>query len=833
MHHRIVILLLLYLIAPQLNAQDPVKYLELWKQQHPKEKVYLHLDRDRYKVRDTVWFKAYLNHDYLPDTLSTILYAEIWSSEGKQCGQQVLPVIFGTSYGQFELPDSCKPGEYMIRAWTPLMLNQQETCQQFFRIEKVIHDAKTNANFATGTANAATVTLTNASVLKTVTPNSSGLSVVNTSRPSPVAVSVQFFPEGGNLIGGVVNTVAFQLKDANGLLTNGRGILTDETGKELLTFKTIQQGRGVFEWTPEYSKKYYATLEGGYTNVALPEVQRDGIAMSLIPHPQGWFFELRAGTDNAVFRPAYMVGQMQQEVVFRTELNGNKKGWQGLLNTTHLRSGIMQVTLFNKDHMPLAERLCFVDNGEYKTTVKLHTDTISFQAHAFNYWKLQLLDTIRGSLSVSVTDATNDGALPARNNILSSFLLSADWPDAVADPAWYFRTDADSSAAGLDLLMMTSGWRRFHWETINSDLKKTNTVTDPRYISMEGTVLLKGTRKPFANKDLLVIMGAMGKGRNLFMTKTDEKGRFILDSMLFSGNVRFYFMEPRGKKSQYIEVHISHDTIPVFAAPFPLSWQPNPEAVVVTASNGYDTHNIDKEEGTLLEGVTVEAHRKSPEQLVDERYTSGAFSGFASKTFDLVSGDQMITEPTIFDYLVARVPGLSFTNDGPEYILYYRQAPSVSSMGPIPMTVFLNEVETDASIIATIPPNDIALVKIYSTFVGAFGNGAGGALAIYTKKGADMTKAAARGDVVTYRGFTIRREFLSTDYRSMAGSFVKADRRKTLDWRPNIFVNHVNPSIPVRFYNNDGAKAYRIRVEGMTYEGKLISFEQIIHSDKP
>ena len=50
------------------------------------------------------------------------------------------------------------------------------------------------------------------------------------------------------------------------------------------------------------------------------------------------------------------------------------------------------------------------------------------------------------------------------------------------------------------------------------------------------------------------------------------------------------------------------------------------------------------------------------------------------------------------------------------------------------MILYLNEIETDAGVIATIPGNQIAMVKVFSSFAGASGNGAGGVLAIYTKK---------------------------------------------------------------------------------------------------
>ncbi len=36
-------------------------HLEKWRAEHPKEKVYLHLDKTYYAIGDDVWFKAYVN----------------------------------------------------------------------------------------------------------------------------------------------------------------------------------------------------------------------------------------------------------------------------------------------------------------------------------------------------------------------------------------------------------------------------------------------------------------------------------------------------------------------------------------------------------------------------------------------------------------------------------------------------------------------------------------------------------------------------------------------------------------------------------------------------
>jgi hypothetical protein len=235
----------------------------------------------------------------------------------------------------------------------------------------------------------------------------------------------------------------------------------------------------------------------------------------------------------------------------------------------------------------------------------------------------------------------------------------------------------------------------------------------------------------------------------------------------------------------------------------------------------------------MLEGITVKGRKKTPLEEVEEKYVSGLFSGNANSTLDLTKEDLMPYR-NILDYLKFRVPGLSISTDplDPGSILVeYRQLASLSSMGNIPMTIFLNEVPSDADVIASIPAYDVALVKVFSSFVGAAGNAPGGVLAIYTKKDANLNSRPSATEMITYKGYSISKEFYSPDY-SVAKNTNKADHRVTLHWNPAILVDGIDPKIPVTFYNNDRTKQFKIVVEGMTTDGKLLMIEKTVGAKK-
>ena len=788
------------LIAASGKAQKPEQLLTALAEKAPIEKVYLQLDHNNYIGGQTAWYKAYLYSDYQPDTISTSLYVELVSDNSKVIARSIVPVLSGTASGFFELGDSLITGSYLIRAYTVTMLNQDV---DFIGKQPIYIYGKKSKNPVSGTKE-------------------------KTTR-------IEFFPEGGNLVTGFSNMVAFKATNENGLPVEIKGKLLNEKNESLVTFSSYHDGMGMFEIIPAAGAKYFLQLDDATGNkYYLPEQTTKGIAITIIPHPQGNFFEVKQQKDDPAFQAAYMIGQMQHHVVFKQEFKTIKEEMRGVINTQKLHSGILQITFFNKYDQPLAERLCFVNNKEYIQQGELIADTVSFSAKGRNRLSIQLKDTVQGSFSVSVTDPEYNLTLMREENIFSNLLLTSDLKGYVHDPAFYFSADNDSVSTSLDLVMMTNGWRRFKWIELSQKTAQAGSYKDAAYITLTGKVTLRDSKKPFAEKQMLVMLIAADSTKSMQITNTDKQGNFRLDSMLFFGKSRILFSDIRGKKSQYIDVTLSADSL-TRSFPLPavikLPVYDNDFLVINGQAKMADDYEaIQKAEGVLLQGVTVKTKRKkSPIEELEEKYVNGAFSTDANKTIDLVNNNEADTYQNIFDYLSIRISGLQVVNSDSGYEIYYRQGPSMSSMGNIPMTIYLDEIETSAAVIATIPPDQVALVKIFGTFVAAAGNGPGGVLAIYTKKGADLNDVMRyAADMIKYNGYSVIKEFYAPDYKVDKSAMSQPDNRVTLDWRPDIFVNNINPKIPLVFYNNDRTKSFKVVVEGMTRDGKMLMLEKII-----
>lgn len=89
------------------------------------EKVYVQTDKPYYFPRETMWLKAYVQNFYpaLKDSLSKLLYVELIASDHSIVELLNLKIEGGVATGSIKLPESIKPGEYVLRAYTNWMRN--------------------------------------------------------------------------------------------------------------------------------------------------------------------------------------------------------------------------------------------------------------------------------------------------------------------------------------------------------------------------------------------------------------------------------------------------------------------------------------------------------------------------------------------------------------------------------------------------------------------------------------------------------------------------------------------------------------------------------------
>ena len=785
-------------------------------QTYPPEAVYVHWDRDVYSAGATAWFKAYVVSDHAFSTRSTVLHVRLLDPTGRLLLQSVLPVVGGTAAGQLDLPDTLRSGVHVLQAFTPGMLAGSDAAFYERRV------------YVAGVA-------------------SSRVSPAATAAVPPLRV--RLFPEGGRLLAGVPNRVAFQALWSDGGGADLRGRVVDDSGHLVVEVAAFRNGRGSFAFTPKAGRSYSLRVEKGGADLSfpLPPHVEDAVAIGVAPHPEGFVFTLYDRTSSPERKAAAVAGRMQGRTVFQVAVPADRRDIRGVMRTDPetLRSGILTFVVMNRDGMPLAERRVFYRHPDLECRAALVWDTLDFKPRSPNRFTLKTIDPFAGEFSVSVHDDEPDPLRLSPSSMVADILLKPSllgWQGEDAD--WYFRGPADSSEKALDLLMMTEGWSRINWKTAPAKERRVDSPVDPGFIVVRGVVEEPSRSIP---RRIMMLMEGSAFGRRTEFADVDAKGRFRIDSLLFFGEASLSFFDPSVKKGKPLKVTLTGAPIgQVGSLPVAKAGFGNRNGVEAGAADAPGLSSSRPaglfDSAVTMREVLVTAARKTPAQQLNERYAKGLFADGEERLIDLTSPDEQPVQQNIFEYLKFRVPGIQVAdpnyevasmpalgddpfNDPQGYRVYYRQQPTISSMGNIPMAVYLNEVQTSTNVVAAIPANQFAMVKVFSSFAAAPGGGAGGALVLYTK---DPVFNPGGNSVapIRYKGFDIVREFPETDYGKSPGLMREKDDRRTLLWRSRPSMSASGTSFP--FFSNERPGRYRVSVRGMTYDGRILSVDRIV-----
>ncbi|WP_217603557.1 MG2 domain-containing protein [Chitinophaga sp. GbtcB8] len=777
-----------------------VKALDDFASRYPQQKVYLHMDKDYYAAGETIWFKAYITLQGLPDTRATNLYVELVDQNGAIVQKRLFAAGNAGAAGNLDLPETQKPGMYQVRAYTAWMLNFDHALLFSRNIE--VFDPQKRNNPPPRDSTAVT------------------------------AFAVQFFPEGGDMIINQNNTIAFKAIDQNGYPIAVAGSVQNSKGAKVATLQTIHDGMGQFDLQPASGKETYKAVvkaaNGQEKTFDLPAVKTTGAGLKVYNRGARVFYQaMIANLADTAYDDLLLIGQINDQLVYKAPLKVSDGRISGFVPTQQMPTGIMQLTLFGKGGQPLSERLVFLRQNDL-LPLQLELPAFNSEERAPNSVTLKVPDSLESILSVAITDADLVVKNNDENNIVSNLLLTSDLKGYIHNPAWYLQDTAKARLQALDLVMLTNGWRRFSWEKI---LNKQ--YPDTRYPYEQG-ILLKGTA--FTNNGRYQLMNGKvdfiikqitDSSTSIVSAPTNGMGEFNLPGLAFLDTALVYY---KGNDQQQrwkdvtvkFNTHFFENSVPV-TDPFPLRLPPAIDYNTLKnyLSTAYDGNRVNRSinsRAILLKEVNIRERRIPKEETMDKKYASGMFAGGDGYTFDMTK--ETSSYMNIFQYLQSRVAGLQITGNLSD--------PSLSWRGGRP-SLYLNEMPIDASMISSIPVTDIAMVKVFRPpFMGGFGGGANGAIAVYTKKGGEGNDNTVKGfELYRKPGYAVVKQFYSPDYNVHKDVHSLADKRLTLYWNPDLPIDTTTHTATIKFFNNDFSKHFRVVVEGIGADGTVGRVEQV------
>lgn len=834
----------------------------------PPEKVYIHTDKNAYVAGETIWMRAHVVDGiaHVPMKLSAYVYVALQNPFMETVALVRLKADKeGYIHGNIPLPEDLPKGEYSLCAYTQYMKNFDS--EYFFKKQITINSVMNNS-IRTVTSRRGrhldvrfTNPITNESKdIKNFTAKNSsgeidafhqdsGYSVkLHESKEKVILIQagnykefvnvdtkpdydVSFLPEGGNLVPGTFNRVAFKCINSMGQGENITGTLRDEKDSILIPFKSLYRGMGVISFIPQEGKRYTAVCED------INGVQKR--------------FPIPEATDKYTMQVNQIKDKIYVKVLFSPLVNKNEKllvfahqrGWPvkiaswkkripGLTcNLEDFTEGTASFLLVNEAGQIVSERMVFIQKNNLLSG-KLNNKNPQLGKREKVSIELQLSNKQwTGNCSVAVTD-NHDVQPDSCNNILSSLLLSSDLRGYIEAPAWYFQKDEYDSLnirqKALDVLMMTQGWKKHDMKKAWNKVYKEPELLPERSQRITGKVMTLVTRKGINKGKVQLMIPTMGVKEEI---ETSKDGTFLFENFDAPDSTVFWVSAYTEKGKDKVALELDSIIHPVLEKRLPPCRFTNQlmEKNISQKSLAKVDLKILQEKGIrhlFLDEVIVTAPKKKPKTDYER------IIGAKSIKEEIIKQSGINDLPT---FLGQHIPSCQVIIDKDGHIQIHLRGKSA--------TLFVDEVMYrlefingknigTQDILRYLNKDDIEQIDVikapYSLIYDPMNSA--GIVAITTKKG-DM-KYNARWAPTNLKtimplGFQPPAEFYSPRYElTVDKEKPEPDLRTTIHWQPRLEIK--NGKANIEFYTADGPVDYSVVIEGVGEDGSLLRVEERI-----
>lgn len=532
------------------------------------EKVYLHFDNTAYFQGDIIWFSAYVvNATTQTPAQSKVLYVELLSPNGVVLKQLKLKVENGQAHGSFPLVETpieearalrgvmaLPSGFYEVRAYTRTMLNFDEA-GVFSRVFPVYEAPKKEGDYS------------NPAMKRWDNPYEQ----LRPETDKAKTINMTFYPEGGSLVMGVENRVAFKAMDENGMGVAVKGNVQVDKDEAPIPFTTTHDGMGYFDIVPTKKRHTVDVAYGDKIHTfRLPEADEEGYALRV---------------DNS--RAEHIRGQLSGYAGCQDELLGVMLICRGAVSyfdtisikqgralfvvpKENLPTGIHQLHLFNAAGELFAQRHVFVNNGIAAGEVRVTASATQYAP--FEQVKMSVKTSLPdgtpmpATISMAVRDRQNLGTI-YEDNVMTNMLLSSELKGYIHSPEFYFADTSPVHVQALDLLMMVQGWTRYNWHKMAR--------VEPFYIKhyvedglvIDGYVLNRMKDKPIEGATVKMRLYSPDRSQTQETSViTDENGSFGFSVEEFDGKWDMFLSVFKDGKEQDCRLKLDRASRPTVRA---------------------------------------------------------------------------------------------------------------------------------------------------------------------------------------------------------------------------------------------------------------------------
>ncbi|WP_223605642.1 TonB-dependent receptor plug domain-containing protein [Chryseobacterium sp. OSA05B] len=886
-----------------LKAQNQFRDFE-------KEKTYVQTSHVFYKPGEEMYFKIYVvkAENNLPADQSRVVNFELIDPSGSVIKKAKYEIEKGYAEGYLYFSDEMKGGIYKIRAFTNWMQNEEgkNAFEKEITLQKVVSPRilmklefpkkgygpgdEVLADFSMRSLSNQVIpfyeadytvmhngeiisegklitdkegkkqlkfnlpkTLKSSDALLNIKVNFDGFTE-SISRNIPIVLNyldVKFMPEGGTLINGLEQNVAFKILDEYEKPVDAVLEIFNQNKQKVADASAYNFGMGSFRWTPKRGETYYAKVikpENISQTYQLPEAKDEGVVLNMHKENQKIYVKITSTGARAIV----LKGSFREKEIYNQTFSLQKGLNQFEISEKELPAGICRFTVFEGE-IPLAERIVFA-NESRQMNVKIKPVKQQYLPREKVVLDIETTDEngipVPANLAMSVVDDKLwTYADDKQNNILSWLLMDSELKGKVERPQFYFDKKEEKAAKSLDLLMLTNGYRYFEMvpEVIkNQKYKYLPEKRNPIYGIVEDE-----NRKPVKAEVYLL------QGEKVLKQITSEEGTFYFSDL--KRNDYYKLIAKSFQPKQQVKIRI-------------LSYKLSVNPLANNSPKNVNVEEIVKE--AVKETGKIELRKDPEKKIVEQEKTkyikesrtkrsSGSKGNMKSDTLrsdrieevvvtaygikkngltsgTIISKEDGLQNPDVASLLAGKVSGVMVNRAGGQPgssgSILIRGMASVSNKTPlyvvdgVPVENFKTAINpSDINSITVL--KDAAATSIYGSL------GVNGVIIINSVKNSrpqlkvDITPKSyyavmtvPQDSLVSY---SYSRNFQYPVYQSTNTSY-RFDYRETIYWNP-VLETDKKGKAKVEFYNSDANTAFRIMTEGISGKG-LIGRDETVYS---
>lgn len=349
------------------------------------EKLIVQANKSIFKAGEELWFKAWivnsLSNKYF--THSKTLYADLVNEKDTPITQLLLNIPSERTEGVIKLADTLQEGYYWLRLYTATIQRYDSNAILVLPIYVV------NKNFP-----------------------STFITSPKEVRSKPVSHTppkLLFFPEGGEMITGIHNTIAIRAVDEFGNGVQVEGYINDNVDSSALTwFKTDSvTGIGKVSFFASKTKNYIANYkwQNELMKVSLPMINHYASQISIKEQTPN-FIKVVVSQGDSLYKKgkqSYLLGIHKDSLCFASV---GVDMYELSISKAYFPAGISKLILFNEQQEVVSERSIFINKP--KEELWISTDKQNYGARDKVNLTIYKGDSILHpnftALSIAVTD---------------------------------------------------------------------------------------------------------------------------------------------------------------------------------------------------------------------------------------------------------------------------------------------------------------------------------------------------------------------------------------------------------------------------------------------